>query len=107
MKNQHVRHTLKIFTGNAHAALAKDALVSGAAVLVEKPITTTIAEWESLSSLAKTSHTLLVEDQNFRFNYPIQAITGLIDSGAWPDLAPAPINFSPLERTYQRKQGTS
>src|SRR5205807_4128848 len=58
-----------------------DALAAGAHVLVEKPITVTFGEVESLVRQARDARRVLIEDYNYAFNRPVQHLLKLIESG--------------------------
>jgi predicted dehydrogenase len=50
-----------------HAAVAREALLAGKHVIVEKPFTQTLAEAHSLVDLAEKSSRVLMASQNYRF----------------------------------------
>jgi predicted dehydrogenase len=61
-----------------HARVAGDCLRRGLAVLVEKPITASVAEAEALVDLATASGRLLAVGHTERFNPVVRAITGRV-----------------------------
>lgn len=67
----------------SHFELAMDAMDAGAHVLVEKPIATSLERFLALKSLAEERRRVLVEDQNYLFNPPLQQVFHLIESGAF------------------------
>lgn len=62
----------------SHFALAREAIESGAHVIVEKPITTTFDELKILQQLAVTKNRVLIEDYNYLFNREVRRIQELI-----------------------------
>jgi predicted dehydrogenase len=56
----------------SHFTLARDALESGAHVLLEKPVTRSLDELRSLLELARERGRYLLEDHNYVFNGPVQ-----------------------------------
>jgi len=66
---------------NSHYRLCVDALESGAHVIVEKPMTTTLTEADALVRRASEVGRLLVEDYNYLFNSGPRQIVRRIESG--------------------------
>ena len=66
---------------STHHALAKRALESGKHVLVEKPMTATVAEAEDLVHVAARQQRCLMVDHTFLYNPAIQAVRQLIAAG--------------------------
>lgn len=66
----------------SHFSLAAMCLSAGTSTLVEKPITTSLSQWTALRALAPPGGPWLLENQNCRFNAPIQRMLALRDSGA-------------------------
>ncbi len=66
---------------NTHAPLAKRALEAGKHVLVEKPMTTTVADAEELVDLAERSGLTLMVDHTFVYTGAVRRIKQLIDTG--------------------------
>lgn len=64
-----------------HFELAKKALENGKHVLIEKPMTSTVAESEELISLAKQKELTLMVDHTFLYTGAVQKMKELIDSG--------------------------
>lgn len=62
-----------------HYDLAKEALSLGKHVLVEKPITETVAQGEELVELAKKNDRVLMVDHTFIYCGPVRKIRELID----------------------------
>lgn len=65
-----------------HFELAKKALEKGKHVLIEKPMTSTVAESEELISLAEQKGLMLMVDHTFLYTGAVQKMKELIDSGA-------------------------
>ena len=65
-----------------HFELAKKALENGKHVLIEKPMTSTVAESEELISLAEQKRLTLMVDHTFLYTGAVQKMKELIDSGA-------------------------
>lgn len=62
-----------------HWAVARDCLEAGVHVLVEKPITTTVAEADKLIALAQARNLVLQVGHLERFNSAVQALDGVLD----------------------------
>ncbi|HEU4735108.1 MAG TPA: Gfo/Idh/MocA family oxidoreductase [Kofleriaceae bacterium] len=67
-----------IFT---HHALARAALEAGKHVLVEKPLTPSVAEAEELAALAHRHHRVLMVDHTFVYTSAVRKIAALIAGG--------------------------
>jgi len=67
--------------GPSHFTIAKELLTSGVSVFVEKPITASYSEFQTLKSIAEKNSLILLEDHNYQFNPPIQETLKLIQSG--------------------------
>lgn len=65
----------------SHFSIAKDCLLQGLHVLVEKPITLTSADAEELIDLADSKRLTLMVGHTFEYNSAVQAMKRLIDSG--------------------------
>ena len=65
----------------SHFRLAKDTFDAGAHVIVEKPVTATFTELETLVRAAEAANRHLVEDHNYVFNHAPQEILRRIKSG--------------------------
>ncbi len=61
-----------------HYAVAKDFLEAGAHVLVEKPLTTTVAEGESLIEVARRAKRILQVGHLERYNAAVQALQPIL-----------------------------
>lgn len=66
---------------STHFPLAKEAMERGKHVLVEKPMTWTVAEAETLLDLAAKKGVVLMVDHTFIFTGAVRKIKQLIDSG--------------------------
>jgi predicted dehydrogenase len=65
-----------------HFALAKKALLQGKHVLIEKPMTASVAEAEELIELAEQKGLILMADHTFLYTGAVMKMKELIDSGA-------------------------
>jgi predicted dehydrogenase len=66
---------------NSHFGLAMDAIDAGAHVIVEKPVTRTLAELDKLVGRARDAGCHLIEDYNFLFNRGPREILRRIECG--------------------------
>src|SRR5882672_7462051 len=66
----------------SHYPLAKQCILAGRDVVVDKPFTTTYAEAVELLDLAKGLGRLLTVYQNLRFNGDFRTIRNLVESGS-------------------------
>ncbi|HLX40254.1 MAG TPA: Gfo/Idh/MocA family oxidoreductase [Ktedonobacteraceae bacterium] len=66
---------------NTHFALARQALLHGKHVLVEKPLTTSVAEAEELVALAKERQRILMVGHTFEYNPAVNELRKIIQSG--------------------------
>jgi len=71
---------------STHCAIAKQVLEAGKHVLVEKPITLTPGECESLITVAQQAKKVLMVGHVFEYNNSIQALKSIIKSGDLGDL---------------------
>ena len=69
-----------------HFTLARQALLSGKDVLVEKPMTTTAADAEELIDLADRHSRVLAVDHTFLYTDAVRKIKELLDAGEIGDL---------------------
>ena len=65
----------------SHFRLAMDSLEAGAHVVVEKPVTATLEELDTLLRCAREKGLFLIEDHNYVFNRAPQEILRRIESG--------------------------
>src|SRR5216683_558000 len=65
-----------------HYQLAKEALLHGKHVLVEKPLTASVAEAEELVALAEKQRRVLMVGHTFEYNPAVNELRKLIQSGA-------------------------
>ena len=70
----------------SHHALARKALVAGKHVLVEKPMTRTVAEGEELRELADQKGLVLMVDHTFIYTSAVRKMKEIIDVGELGDL---------------------
>jgi len=66
---------------SSHFELARQALLNGKHVLVEKPLATTVEQAEALTSLATERQLTLMVGHTFVFSPPVRKVKELIDSG--------------------------
>jgi len=64
-----------------HYRLAKEALVSGKHVLVEKPLTTSIAQAQELVTLAQEQGRILMVGHTFEYNPAVNELRKLVQNG--------------------------
>ncbi len=64
-----------------HFEIAKKALASGKHVLLEKPMTSTVAQAEELIKLAGRENKILMVDHTFLYTGAVREIKSIIDSG--------------------------
>src|SRR5438128_8770160 len=69
-----------------HFTFAKDALEAGKHVLVEKPLTASVAEAEQLIELAERSGLTLMVDHTFVYNGAVRKIKEIVQNGELGDL---------------------
>ncbi|MBN1312974.1 MAG: Gfo/Idh/MocA family oxidoreductase [Anaerolineae bacterium] len=65
----------------AHYPIAKEALLAGKHVLVEKPMAATIAEAEELVALAEKNNCTLLVDHTFVYTNQVRTIKSMIEAG--------------------------
>ncbi len=63
-----------------HTEIARDCIDSGAHVIIEKPITLSNPEFNALWSYAEDHNLSIIENQNYRFNPPVQQLRSIVDS---------------------------
>ncbi len=66
----------------SHFQLARECLQAGCHVLVEKPATTDLAQFEELKALAEERGLWLIEDHNYQFNRSVQEMLKMVSSSA-------------------------
>jgi predicted dehydrogenase len=66
---------------NMHYQVAREALLKGKHVLVEKPMTASVSEAEELIDLAARTNKVLMVDHTFLYTGAVQKIRSVIDSG--------------------------
>jgi len=65
-----------------HYALAKEALLAGKHVLVEKPLTASVVEAEELVALAQEQQRILMVGHTFEYSPAVNELRNLVQSGA-------------------------
>jgi predicted dehydrogenase len=71
---------------STHYELAKQALLEGKHVLIEKPLTATVAEGEELVDLAEEKGKKLMVDHTFIYCGPVRKVAELINQGELGDI---------------------
>ncbi|MDO7883986.1 Gfo/Idh/MocA family oxidoreductase [Hymenobacter cheonanensis] len=66
---------------DTHYDLARQALLAGKHVLVEKPVATTVAQWQELGALARQQGRQLLAYQNRRWDTDFGAVRRVVESG--------------------------
>lgn len=70
-----------ITSTSTHFNLAKQALLNGKHVFVEKPFTATVAQAEELIEIAEKNNLVIMVDHTFLFTGAVQKMKQLVDSG--------------------------
>ena len=78
---------------DTHYDLARQALLAGKHVLVEKPVATTVAEWQALGALAQQQGRQLLAYQNRRWDTDFGAVRRVVESGALGQLIEVHFRF--------------
>jgi predicted dehydrogenase len=89
---------------NAHHAAARSCLEAGRAVLVEKPFTTSAADAEDLTALARERGLFAMEAMWTRFNPVVARLRELVAAGAIGDVKAVYADFSenfPFEASHR------
>ncbi len=81
LKNNAIHAILIATPVSTHYALAKQALEAGKDVLLEKPMTNTVAEAVELVKLAEKNKRILAVDHTYVFTGAVQKIKQVFDSG--------------------------
>jgi predicted dehydrogenase len=77
----------------AHHVLAKEALLAGKHVLLEKPFTVTVADAEELNALAAQRGLVLCVAQNYRFWPVVATVSALLEQSAVGELRNVRLSF--------------
>jgi scyllo-inositol 2-dehydrogenase (NADP+) len=78
---------------DTHYDLARQALLAGKHVLVEKPVATTVAEWHELTALARQQGCHLLGYQNRRWDTDFGAVRRVVESGQLGQLIEVHVRF--------------
>jgi predicted dehydrogenase len=70
----------------SHFALAKEALLAGKHVFVEKPLATTVAEVDELARTAEKKERIVMAGHTFVYNAAVRYVKQLIDAGELGDV---------------------
>lgn len=71
---------------DAHYTLAKESLLAGKHVLIEKPMVGSVAEAEELVRIAEQNNKVLMVDHTFEYAQPINEIKKVVDDGTLGDI---------------------
>ncbi|MCF7955490.1 MAG: Gfo/Idh/MocA family oxidoreductase [Phycisphaerae bacterium] len=71
---------------DAHYTLAKESLLAGKHVLIEKPMVGSVAEAEELVRIAEQNNKVLMVDHTFEYAQPINEIKKVVDDGKLGDI---------------------
>lgn len=71
---------------SSHFSLAREALLAGKHIFVEKPLATTVAEVEQLGALAKSRGLIVMVGHTFLYNSAVRYVKELIDRSELGDL---------------------
>jgi predicted dehydrogenase len=82
LDNPAIQAVLVATPAATHYELARQALLAGKDVLIEKPMTRTVAEGENLVELARETGRLLAVDHTFLFADAVRKIKELVESDA-------------------------
>lgn len=88
---------------NTHYEFAKKVLEAGKSVIVEKAFTTTVAEAQSLASLAEEKKLLLSVYQNRRWDSDFQTVQKIIQEGVVGELKEVSFSFDRYKNTVGNK----
>lgn len=80
LKNRDIDAVVISTPAHRHHSIARDALLNNKHVLVEKPITTKVAEAKDLINLAKDKKLTLMVGHTFKFNPGVNKLKSLIES---------------------------
>jgi predicted dehydrogenase len=81
LRNEEISAIVIATPVDSHFQLVKDALMAHKDVLVEKPITRTVAEAKELVAVAEKNGCILAVDHTFLFTAAVKKIKEIIDSG--------------------------
>ncbi|MEI6945818.1 oxidoreductase [Paraflavisolibacter sp. H34] len=84
-----------------HYSLAKEALLAGKHVVVDKPFTVTVAEAEELAALARSRNLLLSVYQNRRWDSDFLTVQKVLQSGLLGRLAECEIHYDRFRNTLR------
>jgi len=93
---------VNICTPNAtHYPIAKDCLLAGKNVLVEKPLTLKLEDAEDLANIAVENNLILTVGHIFRFNNAVQHIKKMIDYGEFGEIYIMKLTWTNIEPLYE------
>ncbi len=64
-----------------HGRIARECMEHDAHVIVEKPVALSLEEFDALWDVSRSRGVHLTEDQNYRFNEPVQRLRRLVEEG--------------------------
>ncbi len=76
----------------SHYPIMKDCLERGFNVICEKPITSDLAEFQTLRRIAETNQLTLFENQNYRTQSTVKRIKAMADAGELGDIVEAQVS---------------
>ncbi len=86
-----------------HVELARQALLAGKHVLLEKPVASTAAEWQALAALARQQGRHLLAYQNRRWDTDFGAVRRVVESGRLGPLIEAHFRFDRYKMALNAK----
>ncbi|MBT2557178.1 Gfo/Idh/MocA family oxidoreductase [Hymenobacter sp. ISL-91] len=89
---------------DTHFALARQALLAGKHVLIEKPVATTVAELDELLTLARQQQRHLLAYQNRRWDSDFQLVRQVVESGRLGRLTEVHFRFDRYKLALNPKQ---
>ena len=93
---------VNVCTPNAtHFRIAKDCLLAGKNVLVEKPLTLKVEEAEDLANIAVGNNLVLTVGHIFRFNNAIQHVKKMMDYGEFGEIYIVKLKWTNIEPLYE------
>lgn len=81
LNDDHLDAIIIVTPAQTHFDLARQALLKGKHILIEKPLTHQLADAKKLVKLARNKNKVLMVDHTFEFNSGIKKLKALIDEG--------------------------
>jgi len=82
LRDNEITAVIVATSATKHFIIAKEALLSGKHVLVEKPITTDLGEAQELIDIAKRKNLKLMVGHTFKFNPGVRKLKALLDASS-------------------------